>query len=58
MRYRNKSNEILNAQIEATNEALNRIIAKYGEGSVQALEYQNKLLDLKIAQAELKDEIR
>jgi TP901 family phage tail tape measure protein len=52
-----QKHEILNAQIEATNEALNRIIAKYGEGSVQALEYQNKLLDLKIAQAELKDEI-
>jgi len=53
-----QKHEILNAQIEVTKEALAGIIAKYGEGSEQALEYQNKILDLKIAQAELGETIK
>ena len=52
-----QKHEILNEQIKATDLALAKVIAKYGEGSVYALEYQNKLLDLKIAQAELADEM-
>lgn len=52
-----QKHELLNAQIDATNNALERVAAKYGEGSARALEYQNKLLDLKIAQAELGNEI-
>lgn len=51
-----QKHEILNKQVKATEVALAQVIEKYGEGSIHALEYENRLLDLKIAQAELKKE--
>lgn len=52
-----QKHEILNEQIKATELALSKVIAKYGEGSAYAIEYKDKLLSLKLAQTELGKEI-
>lgn len=48
---------MLTDQITVTIEALSQISSKYGESSKQALDYKDKLLDLKIAQANLTKEV-
>lgn len=53
-----QKHEILNEQIKATQEALEKVTEKYGENSIQALELQNKLLDLKITHSTLGQEIK
>lgn len=52
-----QKHEVLNGQIQATELALTKISEEYGEGSNQALEYRNKLLDLMIAQEGLKKSV-
>lgn len=49
-----QKHELLNEQILATEEALFKIIANYGEGSNEALNYKNVLLDLQLQQEKLK----
>lgn len=53
-----EKHQLLTQEIQATEEALAKIVAKYGESSNEALEYRNKLLDLQIAQANLAEEIK
>lgn len=48
---------LLSMQIGETELALAKIIAKYGEGSNEALNYKNALLDLQIQQEQLTDKI-
>ncbi len=52
-----EKHNLLNKEIEATEQALNKAIEKFGEGSSEALEYRNRLLELQVAQAELGEEI-
>jgi phage-related tail protein len=52
-----EKHNLLNIEIEATEQALNKAIEKFGEGSSVALEYRNRLLELQVAQAELGEEI-
>ena len=52
-----QKHELLTEQIKVTEKAMADIIAKYGEGSIEALKYKETLLDLKIAQEGLTSEI-
>lgn len=52
-----EKHKLLNIEIEATEQALNKAIEKFGEGSIEALKYKNRLLELKVAQADLGEEI-
>lgn len=48
-----QEHELLTEQIKVTESALADIVAKYGEGSEQALKYKNELLGLQIEQSKL-----
>lgn len=48
---------LLNEEIQATENALAKVIAKYGQSSSQAIKLQNDLLGLRIEQEQLKDSI-
>ena len=53
-----EQSNLLTEQIKITEKALADIVSKYGEGSTEAQQYKNKLLDLQIAQAGLTGEIK
>jgi len=48
-----RKHEQLTGEIKVAEKAMQDIIAKYGEGSIHAAEYKNRLLELKITQEEL-----
>ncbi len=52
-----QEHEMLNQRIEATTHALQNAITQYGEGSIEAMNYKNALLDLQIQQAGLTEKI-